>query len=46
VQLYTALVYGGFSLAETIIRDLDKLLQNDGFGNVSEAVGSKREDWL
>ncbi|WP_412551854.1 quinone-dependent dihydroorotate dehydrogenase [Shimia sp. MIT910701] len=46
VQLYTALVYGGFSLAETIIRDLDKLLQKDGFTNVTEAVGSKREDWL
>lgn len=46
VQLYTALVYGGFSLAEAIIRDLDKLLQKDGFTNVAEAVGSKREDWL
>ncbi len=46
VQLYTALVYGGFSLAETIIRDLDKLLQKDGFTNVAEAVGSKRQDWL
>ncbi len=46
VQLYTALVYGGFSLAETIIRDLDKLLQEGGFTNVAEAVGSKREDWL
>ncbi|WP_294223603.1 quinone-dependent dihydroorotate dehydrogenase [uncultured Shimia sp.] len=46
VQLYTALVFSGFSLAETIIRDLDKLLQNDGFDNVSEAVGSKREGWL
>lgn len=46
VQLYTALVYGGFSLAETIIRDLDKLLQKDGFANVAEAVGSKREVWL
>ncbi|WP_299426183.1 quinone-dependent dihydroorotate dehydrogenase [uncultured Shimia sp.] len=46
VQLYTALVYGGFSLAETIIRDLDKRLQKDGFTNVAEAVGSKREDWL
>jgi len=46
VQLYTALVYGGFSLAENIIRDLDKLLQKDGFTNVTEAVGSNREDWL
>lgn len=46
VQLYTALVFGGFSLAETIIRDLDNLLQKDGFINVADAVGSKREDWL
>ncbi|GAA6182371.1 quinone-dependent dihydroorotate dehydrogenase [Shimia sp. NS0008-38b] len=46
VQLYTALVYGGFSLAETIVRDLDALLKRDGFSNVTEAVGSKREDWL
>ncbi len=46
VQLYTALVYGGFSLAETIIRDLDLLLQKNGFATVADAVGSKREDWL
>jgi dihydroorotate dehydrogenase len=46
VQLYTALVFSGFSLAEAIIRDLDKLLQKDGFTNLAEAVGSKREDWL
>ncbi|SHK06558.1 dihydroorotate oxidase A [Shimia gijangensis] len=46
VQLYTALVYGGLSLAEDIIRGLDKLLEQDGFGNVAEAVGSKRENWL
>ncbi|CUH52779.1 quinone-dependent dihydroorotate dehydrogenase [Shimia marina] len=46
VQLYTALVYGGFSLAEKIVRDLDALLARDGFANVSEAIGSKRKDWL
>ena len=46
IQLYTALVYGGLSLAQDIIRGLDTLLQRDGFANVSEAVGSKREDWL
>ncbi|MBO9403243.1 quinone-dependent dihydroorotate dehydrogenase [Shimia sp. R9_3] len=46
VQLYTALVYGGFSLAETIVRELDGLLERDGFANVAEAVGSKRKDWL
>jgi len=46
VQLYTALVYGGLSLAADIARGLDRLLARDGFFNVSEAVGSKREDWL
>jgi dihydroorotate dehydrogenase len=46
VQLYTALVYGGLSLAEEVARGLDKLLERDGFANVSDAVGSKREDWL
>lgn len=46
VQLYTALVYGGFSLAETIVRELDTLLKRDGFANVADAVGSKRKDWL
>ncbi|MEQ9695145.1 quinone-dependent dihydroorotate dehydrogenase [Shimia sp. SDUM112013] len=46
VQLYTALVYGGLSLTEEIIRGLDALLEQDGFANVTDAVGSKREDWL
>ena len=46
VQLYTALVFGGLSLVQEILRDLDLLLEKDGFANVSEAVGSKRNDWL
>ncbi len=46
VQLYTALVYGGISLAADIARELDQLLAKDGFTNVAEAVGTKREDWL
>jgi dihydroorotate dehydrogenase len=46
VQLYTALVYGGFSLVNTIARDLDKLLENDGFDHISDAVGSDREAYL
>lgn len=46
VQLYTALVFGGLSLVQDILRDLDLLLEQDGFANVSEAVGSKRSDWL
>ncbi len=46
VQLYTALVYGGLSLASDIAHGLDQLLARDGFASVAEAVGSKREDWL
>jgi dihydroorotate dehydrogenase len=46
VQLYTALVYGGLSLAADIARGLDQLLARDGYASVAEAVGTKREDWL
>ena len=46
VQLYTALVYGGISLASDIARGLDALLERDGFATVAEAVGTGREDWL
>ncbi len=46
VQFYTAMVYGGISLAADIAKGLDELLQRDGFETVAHAVGSKREDWL
>ena len=46
VQLYTAMVYEGISLAPRIARGLDALLARDGFGNVAEAVGSGRARWL
>lgn len=46
VQLYSALVYHGFSLVADVARGLDTLLQRDGFSNVAEAVGTGREDWL
>ncbi len=46
VQLYTALVYGGLSLAGDIVRGLDELLEKDGHANVKDAIGSKRSDWL
>lgn len=45
VQLYTALVYGGISLAGEIARGLDALLARDGFANVAEAVGTGRDRW-
>ena len=40
VQLYSALVYSGFSLVRTIVLELDRLLERDGFENVSRAVGA------
>ena len=46
VQLYTALVYGGLSLAADIAKALDKLLKQDGFDTVADAVGSNRSSWL
>ncbi|MEX0306598.1 MAG: quinone-dependent dihydroorotate dehydrogenase [Ruegeria sp.] len=46
VQFYTAMVYGGISLAAKIANGLDKLLARDGYSSVAQAVGSKRKDWL
>ncbi len=46
VQLYTAMVYQGVSLAARIARGLDGLLERDGFGSVSDAVGTGRDRWL
>lgn len=46
VQLYTAMVYQGLSLAARIARGLDRLRAQDGFGHLTEAVGTKREEWL
>lgn len=46
VQLYTALIYGGLSLAAEIARELDALLIRDGFATVADAVGTGRADWL
>ena len=46
VQLYSALVYGGFSLVGRIAQGLDGLLERDGFATVAEAVGTGRDQWL
>ena len=46
VQVYTALVYGGISLAAEIAQGLDDVLARDGFANVADAVGTAKEDWL
>lgn len=46
VQLYSAMVYSGLSLAPKIAQGLDELLKADGFAHVSDAVGTQRGDWL
>ncbi|OOY19514.1 dihydroorotate dehydrogenase (quinone) [Thioclava sp. DLFJ5-1] len=46
VQLYTAMVFAGLSLAADIARGLDALLERDGFASVSEAIGTGRDKWL
>jgi dihydroorotate dehydrogenase len=46
VQLYTALVYGGISLARDIATGLDALLQRDGHATVRDAIGTDRARWL
>ncbi|MDB2550945.1 quinone-dependent dihydroorotate dehydrogenase [Rickettsiales bacterium] len=38
VQIYSAFIYEGFSLVEKIKEDLNILLKNDNFGNISEAI--------
>lgn len=39
IQIYTALIFAGMSLAERIKSGLTKLLAADGFANISDAVG-------
>ncbi|MFK5998828.1 MAG: quinone-dependent dihydroorotate dehydrogenase [Rhodobacterales bacterium] len=46
VQLYTALVYGGFSLVNQISKGLDRLLEQDGYDNIKQAIGSERDKFL
>jgi dihydroorotate dehydrogenase len=46
LQLYSALVYGGLSLVKDILVGLEGRLAEGGLATVSDAVGSKRKDWL
>ena len=39
VQIYTSLTYSGPQLINKILIDLVKLIKDDGFANISEAVG-------
>lgn len=46
VQIYTAMVYHGLSLAPRIATELDALLTRDGHATLSDAVGIERDKWL
>ena len=39
VQIYSAFIYQGFELTEEIKRELDELLRQDGFENITQAIG-------
>lgn len=42
VQLYSALVYKGPGLAGQILRDLKRLLAQEGFARLTDAIGTER----
>ena len=46
VQLYTAMVYGGLSIAADAALGVDRLLKADGYASVADAVGTDRARWL
>ena len=46
VQVYSALVYQGFSLVPAIARGIDAALAAQGIGNVAQVTGTGRGAWL
>ena len=46
VQLYTAMVYEGLSVAAKVARGLDAALEKGGFATVADAIGTDRARWL
>lgn len=46
VQLYSALIYRGFSLAGDIARGLDQRAADEGLTSLSELTGTGIDDWL
>ena len=41
VQLYSAMVYEGPGIARQITRGLERLMRQDGFASIADAVGSE-----
>ena len=46
VQIYSALVYGGFSLVPGIVRGIDAALAAQGLASVTDLTGTGRGAWL
>ncbi|SEO11687.1 dihydroorotate oxidase A [Gemmobacter aquatilis] len=46
VQIYTALVYEGLSLAARVAEGLEAIAAREGFARISDAVGTGRDRWL
>ena len=46
VQIYSALIYSGFSITNKILQELDFSLTQNGFKNVEDAVGTSVDKWL
>ncbi len=46
LQLYTGFVYRGPALVGEILEYLGKRLREEGFSDISQAVGSGAQDWL
>lgn len=44
VQIYSAFIYEGFSLVEKIKKDLSLMVEEDGYENISQAVGASFKD--
>ncbi len=44
VQIYSAFIYEGFGLVERIKKDLSKMLKEDGFENISQAIGHAQKE--
>ncbi|WBU62909.1 quinone-dependent dihydroorotate dehydrogenase [Paracoccus aerodenitrificans] len=46
VQIYSGIIYGGFSLAAEIARGLDQRAEQHGLTSLSELTGTGLDDWL
>ncbi len=46
LQIYSALTFVGPSIVKEICKNLELILKANGFKNISEAVGTKKNNWI